>query len=250
MRTIPLVAALLACQPDPRAELDQTVDYRDGSDGGPTSGERGTVRIHEILWSGSVRDDGTWDPDDVYVELRNEFNRPVDVSGWHLVVEGPEAFVIRVPPETPRIAVGAQLLLAARADGCFPEPDAVLPGLRFPRGDGFRLTLQDADERLIDSAGDRHQPPFAGGYDLVASTSMERIALLFGIDGGMPHAWQFHARRPCPTAVDPDRSGLTCFEDVPNNDRVAPACRQRTRGSPGRANALDYSGAFGAGGFD
>jgi hypothetical protein len=250
MRTLPLVAVLAGCQPDPRADLDQTVDYRDGADGGPTSGERGTVRIHEILWSGSVRDDGTWDPDDVFLELRNEFNRPVDVSQWHLMIDGPERFVVRIPSETPRIEVGGQLLIAARTDGCFPEPDAVIPDLRFPRGDGFRLTLQDADERLMDAAGDRHQPPFAGGYDLVASTSMERIALLFGIDGSMPHAWQFHARRPCPPSVDPGRTGLTCFEDVPNNDRMAEACRRLTRGSPGRANALDYSGAFGAGGFD
>ena len=38
---------------------DEGVDYRDGLDGGTTSGERGTVKISEVLWSGSVADDGT-----------------------------------------------------------------------------------------------------------------------------------------------------------------------------------------------
>lgn len=243
---------ICACQPDPRAELDETVDYRDGTDGGPTSGERGSVKIHEVMWSGSVTDAGVWDPSDVYVELRNEFNRPVDLSGWHLVIDGAERFTLRIPAGTRRVPVGGEIALAAKRSGCFPSADAEIPGLRFPKGDPFRVTLQDADERLIDVAGSRDMPPFAGGYDLVSSTSMERIALMFGVDGGAPHGWQFHSRRACPDSVinGPEDAGLTCFEDRPNNDLVRLDCRRLTRGSPGRPNSLDYSGAFGAGGFD
>ena len=39
---------LLACNPDP-GETTQTIDYRDGTDGGTSSGERGSVKITEVL---------------------------------------------------------------------------------------------------------------------------------------------------------------------------------------------------------
>ena len=38
--------------------------------------------------------------------------------------------------------------------------------------------------------------------------------------------------------------------DVPNDDRIAERCRERTRASPGRANSPDYSGAFSVGSFE
>ena len=44
----------------------------------------------------------------------------------------------------------------------------------------------------------------------------------------------------------PDNSRV----DAVNDDRIAENCRVRTRGSPGRPNSPDYSGAFATGSFE
>lgn len=225
---------LLGCNPDP-GELAEQVGYRDGSDGGATSGERGSVTISEVLWSGSVRDDGVWDPTDVFVELRNESQRPVNLSGWRLEQEGTLVTTVVLPVTDRALEVGAHAIIATRDTGCLPDPDFVVPELRLPLDAPFALTLRDADERLIDGAGDATMPPFAGGYDLRKSRSMEKIELMFGGDGDQPGSWHYYTDAEV---------------DVPNDDRVAEGCRGRTRASPGRPNSPDYSGAFSTGNFE
>ena len=74
-------------QPDP-GHPEQGVAYRDGQDGSAHSGERGNIIISEVLWSGTVTNEGVWDKTDVFVELRNEGSRPVNLSGWVLMMEG------------------------------------------------------------------------------------------------------------------------------------------------------------------
>ena len=231
---------------------DEQVGYRDGSDG-TQSGERGSVKITEILWSGSVRSDGTWDPTDVFVELRNESARPLVLDGWRLVLQGDAPTGWRLPDGLPPLGVGQQMFVAAKSSGCFPTPDAVVPDLAFPQGARWSLTLQDPDERLMETAGDRNLEPFVGGYDLKRSRSMERISLMFGGDGNRSPSWHYHVGAPCPAAVigqDPANAGLTCFESVPNNTNVAPDCRGWTLASPGLANSADYSGAYASGSFE
>lgn len=258
MRILPSILALpliVACNADP-GELDQVVDFRDGLDGGPISGERGTVLISEVLWSGSVRgtgDERTWDPSDVFLEIRNEGARPINISRWHLLLDGPITRTYRLPVLDEPIEVGQQIVIAAKSSGCFPEPDGILSGFELPtNGDPFELTLRDADERLIEGAGSETMPPFAGGYDFVTSRSMERINLMFGARGNEPQAWHYYNERACSEAIRSEEggAGLNCFEDVPNNDRVDPACRAHTLASPGRPNSPDYSGAFASGGFE
>lgn len=229
------IAVLTACNPAP-PEPDQGVGYRNGDEPGePSSSERGTVKISEILWSGSVDDGGRWDPDDVFVELRNESARPVNLTGWQLVLSGPRTVTWVLPPMETPLNVGDHLFVAAKTSGCFPEPDLVLPEMAFSYGDPFEITLLDADDRLVEPAGDDRMPPFAGGYDGVVSRSMERLELMFGGEGGFPHSWHFYTD----AAVD-----------VPNNDRVAEGCRVNTLASPGRPNSPDYSGAFATGSFE
>lgn len=233
-----LVLLLLAACGDPSDQLRQQVGYRDPLDPGPNSGERGTIKITEILWSGSVRTrngDHTWDPDDVFVELRNESNRPVNLTDWTLVLSGGREVAWRIPENDLEIEVGDHVFIAAKSSGCFPEPDYVIPGLAFAKGDPIRLTLYDADERLIEPAGDAEMPPFAGGYDLAVSRSMERIELMFGGQGTQPQMWHHYTQAEA---------------DVPNNDRVHEDCQRRTWASPGRANSPDYSGAFAGGSFE
>jgi hypothetical protein len=230
--------AAAACNPQP-ADPTQTVAFRDGGTStealGGNSGERGSVKITEVLWSGSVTSAGAWDPEDVFVELRNEGVRPLDLSGWRLALDGARAFTIVLPAMNSELDVDAHLLIAAKASGCFPSPDVVLPDLAFAYGDPLQLELTDADDRLIEVIGSREAAPFAGGYDGKASRSMERVQLMFGADGSAPHTWHFYT----PTPVD-----------VPNDDRVAASCRGRTLASAGRPNSPDYSGAFASGSLE
>lgn len=228
-----LLLGVVGCNPDP-GELSQTVGYRDGADSGTTSGERGTVLITEILWSGSVTNTGEHDPSDVFIEIRNQSDGPVNITGWQLEVEGAQTRTFILPELAP-FAVGEHVFIATKTIGCFPAPDALLPELSFPYGDPLQVTLRDADERLIEPVGSDEAPPFAGGYDLVRSRSMERVELMFGGAGTDPSSWHFYT----PAEVD-----------VPNNGNIAPGCQQNTLASPGQANSPDYSGAYATGSFE
>lgn len=228
-----MVFFLLACNPDP-GETTQTIDYRDGTDGGTSSGERGSVKITEVLWSGSVTSAGLYDSTDQFIELRNEGMRPVNVTGWQLEVNaGLERTLIL--PEMAPIPVGEHVFLATQDTGCFPTPDALLPELSLQYGEPFKITLVDSDERLIEPIGGTGSPPHAGGYDLVRSRSMERVELMFGGAGMDPGSWHYYT----PAEVD-----------VPNNDRIAADCQAFTLASPGRPNSPDYSGAYSTGSFE
>lgn len=231
------VAALVwaGCGADPSSQMDESVGYRNGQDGGATSGERGTVKITEILWSGSVRGDGPRDPADIFIELRNESHRDINISGWRLVFDGPLSYTLRVPENDLQISTGQHIFIAAKNTGCFPQPDIVMPDLRLQDGDPFEITLLDADERLMESVGNPEAPPYAGGWDHVRSRSMERVELMFGGEGFFPQAWHFYT----PAAVD-----------VPNTDRIDPGCLARTYASPGRPNSPDYSGAYASGSLE
>lgn len=232
MRAAWLALLLMGCG-DPSAQLDEGVGYRAGTDD-TTSGERGTVKISEIFWSGSVTNDGVWDQKDAFVELRNEGNFNVNVGKWRIDLTGTimKTFII---PEGVVIPVGGHVFFAAKDTGCFPNPDALIPDLVLPDGDNFELTLRDRDERLIEPAGDENMAPFAGGYDFKNSRSMEKIELMFGGRGDQQMSWHFY------------NFGVV---DVPNNDRVAESCRQHTLASPGRPNSPDYSGAYASGSLD
>lgn len=239
-RFLPIAAALAlvsGCDnADPSEELTQTVGYRSGV-GATTSGERGNIKISEVLWSGSVLNDGTWDREDVFVELKNEGALPVNVENWILEIGGALNLEWRIPAGNTVIGVGDRIVVAHKNTGCFPDADVVMSDLRFPTNDPFRLTLSDSDERLIEPIGSKTMPPFAGGYDLVRSRSMERIEMMFGGYGSEPQAWHYY-------------TPLLNAGDVENNDLVAINCREGTLASPGRANSPDYSGAFAAGNLE
>lgn len=226
--------SLVGCNPDPGEPAEQ-VGYRAGT-ADATSGERGTVKITEVLWTGSSTGPGLRDRGDVFIELRNEGAMPVNVRRWFLVIEGAMQRGWSIPDTDLVIEVGQHIFIAAKSTGCFPEPDLVMPELAFPDGDPFELTLMDADERLIEPIGDTEMPPLAGTWDTVRVRSMERIELMFGGQGTDPQAWHHYTA----AAVD-----------IPNNDRVAEGpCRDYTLASPGRPNSPDYSGAFAAGNLE
>ena len=136
------------------------------------------------------------------------------------------------PSREIEIPVGGYLFIAAKNTGCYPEPDLLLPELRFSFGDPLRITLKDKDERLMETAGSRTALPFAGGYDQFVSRSMEKAELMFGGRGYQPRSWHYYTDAEV---------------DVPNNDLIAENCRERTLASPGRPNSPDYSGNFSSG---
>ncbi|MFT7518969.1 MAG: hypothetical protein ACI9MC_001105 [Kiritimatiellia bacterium] len=235
---IPAMAvALFACSAP--EDVVQQVGFQDGRTTSGQNGERGSVKISEILWSGSILVDDSgnhiYDPTDIFIELRNESARPINLSNWIIRVRGVDPYALRLPKTDRLMDVGEHMFIAAKDTGCFPEPDWVIEDLRLPRNDPFSLTLQDIDERLIEGAGSRYAPPFAGGYDLVHSRSMEMAQLMFGARGNQPHVWHHYTK----TEVD-----------IPNNLKVAEACREFTGASPGAANSPDYAGSFAAGAFD
>jgi hypothetical protein len=223
---------LAGCYGSPPAPT-QSVGYRDGvGPDQPNNGERGSLNISEVLWSGSVRSDGRWDPDDQFLEIRNEGNRPMNLSRWQIALDGVRVITFPLPDLDFDLYPGEHLLVAAKKDGCFPDADVVLEGFNLVYGEPFQLTLRDLDDRLIEPAGSTDQPPYAGGYDLVRSRSMEKAQLIFGGRGNEPESWHFYNEEPV---------------EVPNDDRIAADCRAFTRASPGRPNSPDYSGAYSAG---
>lgn len=235
MRPLLLAVALAGCATPPDVP-DEQVGYRVGLDDGEAdNGERGTVKITEILWSGSVTDAGSWDPADVFVEIRNEGSKPVNLGGWFLELSGARVVTWRIPEHDQDLNVGEHRIVAARDDGCFPNPGWLLPELSFAYGDPLLLLLRDRDERLIEPAGHAVMEPFAGGYDLVVSRSMEKNELMFGGDGTRPESWHH--------ATDAE-------VDLPNDDLVRSDCRARTLATPGRPNSPDYSGAFSNGSLE
>jgi len=252
MRRLLLLGALVACNQPPETD-DLTVDFRPATPDGPTTGERGTVKVSEIHWSGSVRNDGTYDPDDVFIEFRNEGARPINLSGWRIIMTGAREQSWRIPDSDYLIDVGEEVYVAAKDDGCFRNATYIIPGLSFPTGDAFEITIRDNDKRLMEPAGSETAPPFAGGYDFVSSRSMERIPLMFGGVGSEPASWHHYNRLECPNSViggNPDNEFLNCYEQSPNNDNVSVDCRRHTLASPGRPNSKDYSGAYSSGGFE
>ncbi len=240
LSTALLLASACATPPSDSdmATLGQ-VGYRNGDDG-PNSGERGCMKMSEILWTGSLTNDGTYDRSDIFLEFRNECARPMNMNNWLLELSGANADAWRMPLHTSgqedwKLDVGRHAYLATKDTGCFGDPDWIIPDFRVPYGDAFRITLRDADERLQEPIGSRTQPPFAGGYDLVQVRSMERLEIMFGGRGNEPESWHYYTTAPV---------------DVPNNDRVAEGCRERTLASPGRPNSPDYSGAYSSGNLD
>ena len=159
----------------------------------------------------------------------------MNLTGWFVIMQGNTEITWRIPDMSTPIAVGGHIYIAAKNTGCFPEPDLMIEGMNFGHGGAFRLTLRDADERLIEPAGSRHMPPFAGIYDGQVVRSMEKIELMFGGRGSESNSWHHYTEATV---------------DIPNNDRVAENCRVRTLASPGRPNSPDYSGAFSAGSLE
>ena len=168
-----LVAAAcgLGCTGEEPEDAERTPLYRWGQDGQPSSGERGNMMISEINFAGSVTDDGVRDVDDVFIELQNKHPRPINVSRWHLIVEGEVEQTWRIPAIEEPIMPNDYFVIARKKDGAFLY----------------------ADLRLQESAGSPEEEAFAGGWDTVTVRSMERVQLIFGNRGEQSRNWHAYS---------------------------------------------------------
>lgn len=225
------VLLIAGCVAEPQAN-DRGVGYRSVEPDEPSSGERGNLHMNEVSFAGSVRDDGTYDPDDVFIELWNRHPRPINISRWHLIIEGDEVATIRLPAITEPIPANGFFVIAAKADGAFgPTADLIIPELKLGKGYLY-IELRDNDLRLMENAGSKSERVFAGGYDLVKVRSMERNQVIFANIGSNSRNWHAYSQRET-------------FRPT-----VAPGFQVHTMASPGTPNSPDYSGFSSGGAVD
>ena len=129
------------------------------------------------------------------------------------------------------------VVIAARRDGAFRNADYYIEDLHIPPG-GFEIELRDIDYRLMGDAGDTTEEIFAGGFDMVAVRSMERVQLLFSNQGGRESNWHAYSYN-----VWDDQHAVL-------NVNVHEDYRTLTYASPGMPNSLDYSGNTTSGSFE
>ena len=146
---------------DPGYE-SESPDYLSGQFGEPTSGERGNMQVTEIGWAGSVSDEGVWDPDDVFVEFQNRHPRPINVSGWRLIIEGDQVRTHRLPTIQDPIQPNDFFVIAAKDDGAFQNADLIVPELKLGKA-YVQVEFRDQNRKLIESAGSTSERLFTGG---------------------------------------------------------------------------------------
>lgn len=232
MRKSLLVASLLimGCNSDP-GNSELTPLYRTIDGFAPTQGERGSIIINEINFAGSVSDSGTYDADDVFIELRNKLSRPVNISGWRLEVDGDFPGAYRIPPHESLIYPNEFFVIARKPDGAFGDvADVFIEDLELGRK-YVEISMRDIDRVRIDDVGSTEARVFAGGYDTVSVRSMERVNLIFGNRGGNQRNW--HA-----------------YSDNEGTDQIKEGFRELTLATPGEANSQDYSGNASSGNFE
>ena len=261
-----LTMALVMCmawgcenEVDPRGH-EQSVGYRTGTrdDGYTSNGERGNVNITEVMWAGSIDDNGVHDPDDIFIELQNKPPRPIHLTGWQLTVRAghhsdglfhetraERSSITHILPArtSGRIVEPNEfVIIATRADGAWADPDFVVPELRLADAP-FAITLRDRDERLIDGAGDERKLPFAGAMDGVTARSMERIQLIFNNRGNRDGSWHTYSLN------DFDREARQALHQS-LRARVSEGFRAHSFATPGHPNSPDYSGYISSGSFE
>ncbi len=233
-------------------ERGQSSGYRTGTtdDDYLSNGERGNVQISEVFWAGSVESVGdgfVHHPDDVFIELQNKHPRPIQLTGWQIMIDtgrgnGEEesfaTFIIPPRENGAPVEVNERVIIVARADGAFPDADYIIPGFELPR-DRFDITIRDLDNRLIGGAGNARTDVFAGAWDLVTARSMERVQLIFSNQDARNSSWHSYS--------------YNRWDGEPHQtlrQNIAEAYQARTYATPGMPNSPDYSGNTSAGGFD
>ncbi len=132
----------------------------------------GDVVINEVAWAGTAENSN-----DEWIELYNNSNSEIDLSGWYIEDDGSTTYLI----ESGTIAPHGYFLIEDAEDAVSNiTADAVL-GLSLANS-GDSLVLKDADGNVIDSVNAGGGAWYAG--DSTSKATMERVDPLNMTDSG------------------------------------------------------------------
>jgi hypothetical protein len=154
--------------------------------------DRGGIIISEVMWAGSYDDAGTYYPDDDFIEIQNQTEIPVNMSGWYFTFEGVVRKTVVIPQNPDFILYpDAFFIVANNTNHAFPLTDVLhvaLPHLTIPDR-YFRITIWSAYKQLGEPVGISDQLPMGGSTDGYTARSMERDQDYFTSDGVSVSSW-------------------------------------------------------------
>lgn len=219
---------------------------------------RGCAEIREVNWAGSMRNDGTYDPDDDFIEIQNSgCNKPVDMTDWRIELSGDVRKTFYVPMGSNNIIQpGKFAVIIAKSDGAFRQQSdpnykpIVLPGLAIPERN-WAISTKTAENFLMESGVNTTEAddatsrnfPLSGSFDGYVTRSMERTEDTFEEEGGSVSTW--HASTPC-NETSPSQAttlyGTACSATSAgfSGRYVHTNYAARTFATPGEVNTPDY----------
>jgi len=220
--------------------------------------KRGCAEIREVNWAGSMRNDGTYDADDDFLEIQNtDCNKPVDLTDWRIELTGDIRKIFYVPAGANNIIQpGKFAVIIGKSGGAFrQQSDAnykpiVLPGFAVPERN-WSITTRTAENFLMESGVNTTEAddatsrnfPLSGSFDGYVTRSMERTEDAFEEEGGSISTW--HASTPC-NETSPSQAttlyGIGCSNVTAgaSGRYVHGDYNLRTFATPGELNTPDY----------
>jgi len=218
--------------------------------------KRSCLTVRELNWSGSITNDGVYDPDDDFIELYNEeCGIPVDLTGFQFLMEGSIVRTYIIPKaDGDKNIIEPQELKAviAKADGAFgaknPETGydpIVLKGMFLPSRN-FSVETRTIEDFLIENKMNNEDGyPLGGSYDGYTSRSMEKTEDKFDEEGGEITSW--HSSTGCNEDVPGTTGVLGTACSNPDDDDIGVSgsnvhedFAQRTFATPGEINTMHY----------
>ncbi|MDD5672427.1 MAG: lamin tail domain-containing protein, partial [Candidatus Omnitrophica bacterium] len=143
-----------------------------------------TVYISEIAWAGSSLSTA-----DEWIELANPTEQDVMIGNWKITGAGASGKALVLPADALIPAGGAFLISNYPSDdphcSLNIQPDVVTTTISISNGI-LDIQLFDADDQLVDRAGDGHAPP--AGYSEAVKATMVRVDFL--TFGDLLEAWK------------------------------------------------------------
>jgi len=151
---------------------------------------RELVYIHEIFWEYTVSSDNTkTNLKDCFIEIRNFYDAPIDVSKWSLIIKGGFTQIVYFPEGT-KLNSKSFYTIGRTLNGAFTYFDLVFPALDVPNNGG-EIFLVDSAGKVADKIIFTNNGWPAGGRSNNISYSMVRKGDFFGaFEGINESSWQ------------------------------------------------------------
>jgi len=167
---------------------------------------RDTVYVHEIHWAGSI--DNTKQIEnlhDNFIEIRNFYEAPIDISRWSIIIQG-EMFQLIIIPDGTILGSKDYYTIGRSTNGAFSHFNLIINDLVIPNS-GFILTISDQTGKYSDRFAltnvNRNMP--AGEYNENYRKSMVRVVGFFGPeDGNFTYNWETYKASLPSTNVRPE----------------------------------------------